>query len=156
MKEKICYEVDKLNQLLPDYELRRFAVEIETEDGDFTKNQYYLCRPEVKAIRMYKGVFWETVYIELEDGTKIKAESDNVNSKDRSIIRINSNNFISPKLNYDNGYIESTEKLRNWLLWQGITEDELKDIPNEIDSELELKNNPRLVDLRDKTIYCSL
>ena len=65
----------------------------------------------------------------MENGEKIKAHSENLNSHDTTLIRVNNNTYISPKIiNCDGEYLESTEKLRNWLFQRGITEKQLDEI----------------------------
>lgn len=129
MKKVICFEAKKLSKMLPGYQLRRFGVEMEDEEGWLEDEaRYYFCLPNVKAVKISSGAFWTSMYINLEDGTKITAESDNVNARDTNIIRISNNNFVSPKLNVNGDYVESTAELVNWLLQHGATESELKKI----------------------------
>lgn len=130
MKRKICYNANELTKLLPNYELRKFNVRICGEDDDGIDSQWYLCLPIVKDISMNEGLFWTSMHIVLKDETEIKAESDNVHSVDgnTNITRINNNNFVSPKLRYNDGYIESTKELNDWLVLRGITENKLEGI----------------------------
>lgn len=128
MKKKICFNVDKLSKLLPNYTLRNFKVNVCDEEYDYEENQYYFCLPNVDSIEIIHSIFGRTMYIILNDGTKITAKSENINTHDLSIIRINNNNFVSPKLICDGTFVESTKELLNWLLCYNITENELEDI----------------------------
>ena len=128
MKERLCFVADEIIKLLPEYELKNFNTKVMTDSdyGDWHENRYYICLPQVKSVVESCGLFGDTVYITLEDGSKITAKSENVNSDDLSIIRINKNNFISPKINSDGKLLESTKELREWLLAHGITEGDLE------------------------------
>ena len=131
MKQKICFDAKKLCSLLSDYELRSFNVNHSGEEYECTEYTYYFCRPNVISITRYSSAFSDSMYIKLDDGIVIKAESNNVHYADKddsSIIRINNNDYVSPALICDGDRIESTSELLMWLSRFNITQDELDEL----------------------------
>lgn len=122
MKKSICFEANKIDELLPEYELKQFDIENEIH--------YYFCLNTVESVNISYG-WLNTMHIYLKNGTKVNAEDDNTHIEgvnDTDIVRINNNIFVSPKLVCDGKFVKLTKKLEDWLLSRGVTESELKEI----------------------------
>lgn len=114
MKVKICYNASKLEEILHGYELRRLPCSECSEDWDDKTSKYYFCLPKVVSIHISMG-FWDTMYISMSDGSEIKAMSENVNTDDKTLLRINSNTFVSPELKINGEWVEATNELTAWI-----------------------------------------
>ena len=127
MRTCLCYNVTELEKLLQGYKLERIKAIIEDDDGIETSSEYHFVLSHVDHVHYYTS-FFTTMIINMADGTNYEALSDNVNTSDANILRINNNDIISPKLAISNNYVESTELLKNWLLKRGITDNMLNAI----------------------------
>lgn len=127
MRTCLCYNVAELEKLLQGYKLERIKAIIEDDDGIETSSEYHFVLSDVEHIH-YSTSLFTSMIINMADGTKYEALSDNVNTSDTKIFRINNNIIISPKLVISSNYVEATEVLRNWLLKRGIDDNMLNAI----------------------------
>lgn len=121
-----CYDINRLMKLFPNYEFRRIETTEETEEDSRTSSSYYIVKPEVKSVTKWFGCLWDSMTLLLQEGTKIDLKSDNVNSKDTTILRIDHNPYISPELTlHDGNHVEVTDKLIRWIYDNATTLDTL-------------------------------
>lgn len=131
MRTKICYDV---NALIPKlavqgYNFVNLDVYEYAEDWERNKKSYYFAKSEVKKISYFYG-FGTTASIELKDGRKIKGLGDNISSNVEHV-RLSDNDYISPILLVTDNWVESTDKLVNWLLKRGVTMEDLESCKQE-------------------------
>ena len=128
MKKVICYNVDKIAEALPSsYKLRRIPCSIESEDWGKNSESLYFVHNSVEKVTIWEGTFGDSMRIYLNNGESYSAHSDNVNVDDKEMLRINSNEFISPELKFgDDNHVEATDKLTKWLVARGISKKTLK------------------------------
>ena len=128
MKQKVCYRLDDLMKMLPDFKLVASKVIHESEDDSSAGTEYRLSnREDIKLIKVFHG--WGTsLTVEYENGEKFDFYGDNLTIYGRKINRINSNSIISPRLYMGGNFVESREDLDKWLKYQGITEEQLEAI----------------------------
>lgn len=133
MLKKICFNIDKLMEKLPNFEILRIKSIDEDEDGIETKDKYYISsRNDINRIVSSYG-FWVSREVYFSDGTSISMYGSNVNSEDKSLIRVEGNNIISRSLRIEGTYVEYDEALKKWLDYNGLTEDKLEDLKEEFD-----------------------
>lgn len=128
MKKKVCYKLDSLLRLIPDFHLDKILTIEESEDWS-KKNHYayFVGEQPIKYVYIYYSL-WTSMTVYTEDGEKIKILPNNVNSNDLEALRIVKNDIISPRLTINDNYIEVTEKLHEWLNNQGISDKVLETI----------------------------
>ena len=122
MKITICYDVEKIKKELNinGYDFVKLPVTEECDGSNKKTECYFFAKPEVSSIEYYYSI-WTSAKIKMKDGKHKEALSFNVNSNDKSIIRIDDNNFISPKLTVNNTWIEVNDTITNWLIKHGIS-----------------------------------
>ena len=127
-----CYKVKELLELLGnDFRIINEKVEENWCDwccggNDVEKtNKFYLTkRNDIKEIVEWHGL-WLDIVVKLLDETSLKLHSSNINSDDKTLLRINTNNFLSPAFKRQNDYILANKDLDEWLLYNGVTEEGL-------------------------------
>lgn len=128
MREKICYNYEKLLNLIHGAEIKTISTLKEDEDSAYASmDKYIVFDTNIVSVICYYGL-WTSKVIKFADGSKISMKSNNVNSDDKTIIRINNNKLISPKLNISDDYVEATKDLIEWLNNLGITNEQLDSI----------------------------
>lgn len=123
MKTKICYNVDVLKEVLAKrgYNLVNLPIVREDEDwGDIEGNGHYFAKPEVKSVN-YCYSFITSATVLLVDGTKLHMLADNVNARDKEALRIDHNNYLSPRFSMDDVWIEARDDVTNWMLDHGVS-----------------------------------
>lgn len=129
MKVKICYNVEKIKKVLEENGYYFVKLHIKEEDEDWptkTGEAYYFAKPEVISVEYWYG-FGTSATINLQDGKRVRAYGSNIKTNDESVVSINHNDWISPKLTFNGEYIESTEVVTNWLLEHGVDKKDLED-----------------------------
>ena len=128
MKQKICYNLEGLLKLLNGYKLKVIATAQEDDESAYRSFvKYFTNREDIVDIVEYHS-FWTTKVVKFADGTDISLKSSNVNVDDKTILRINTNDIISPELIVNDNYVEATKDLVEWLHTRGISDKELKNI----------------------------
>ena len=81
MLKKIYFNIDKLMERLPNFEVLRITAIDEDEDGIETKDKYYISSRNdiVKIVSSYG--FWISRTVYFKDGTSILMLGSNVNSE---------------------------------------------------------------------------
>ena len=133
MKVKICYKVEEIKKYLEaeGYVFAKIPVVEEDEDWpNKSYDAYYFAKPEVLSIRYWLS-FGTTASINLIDGSFIRAYGSNIKSNDKSVVDLNNNDWISPKLTFNGEYVESTCVVLQWLLDHGISDKELESCSKE-------------------------
>lgn len=131
MKKKICYKIENLLYLLNGFSVKTINTLTDDEESAYASmDKYFVSRDDIVAIINYYGL-WDSKVLKFTDGTKISMKSNNVNSYDKTIIRINNNNIISPKLIISDDYVEATKDLVEWLNNIGISNETLLTISEE-------------------------
>lgn len=127
MRIKICYNVEKIMNKLKSngYDFIKLPTVMEDEDYKKDVECYYFAKPDVSSVEYYHSLFTSAVII-MKNGDRKKAFSSNVNSNDIKLIRINDNDFISPKLNVNDVWIEANDEVTNWLIKHGVSMDLLE------------------------------
>lgn len=122
MKVKICYNVEKIRQALEEsgYYFVKLPIDEEGEDWGKKSESYYFAKHEVASIEYYYS-FWTSAVLIMKDGTKHKMFSSNVNTRDESLLRIDDNDFVSPKLSINDVWIEASDKVTSWLNEHGVS-----------------------------------
>lgn len=125
MKRKICYNLEKLLTLLPGYKLKVISTAKEDEDSAYRSSAKYFTNRDdiIDIIEFYS--FWVTKVVKFADGSKISLKSSNVNVDDKTILRINTNDIISPEVTVNENYVEATKELLEWLHSRGISDEQL-------------------------------
>lgn len=91
-------------------------------------NNYYITnKKDIKEIIEWDE-FWKEITIKLSDNTQFNLYPANINSKDKSLLRIVENNFFSPTFKFQDDYILSNKELDSWLLYNGVEKEELEKI----------------------------
>lgn len=128
MKQKTCYNLEGLLALLDGYKLKVITTGKEDEDSAYRSfAKYFTNRDDIVDIIEYYS-FWTTKTVKFADGSKISLKSSNVNVDDETILRINTNDVISPEVAINENYVEATKDLIEWLHARGISDDALKNI----------------------------
>lgn len=135
MKEYICYKADELLKLLgKGFKIINEKVEDSFSDwvtGDVESEQvnnfYITNKDNIERIEEWSSLWSETA-LYLKDGTKLALYSDNINSDDKNLLRINENNFFSPSFERQSEYILADSNLNQWLLYNGVSQDQLYQI----------------------------
>lgn len=127
MKVKICYNADVLKELLAKngYTLTNLSVINEDEEWSSKTTCYYFAKTEVESVKYFYSLVTSATVI-LEDGTQLHMLADNVNANDKEALRIDHNDYISPKFAMDGVWIEARDVMTNWLLDHGISMETLK------------------------------
>lgn len=131
MKQKICYNKHELMNLIPGFHIISVNFGENDEDtGHLKKGFFFTNRNDISFIERYYSL-WTSQNVHFLDGSVLNFKSANVNVDDNTILRINKNNIISPELNISDDFIESTTALREWLIFNGISEEQLVSISSE-------------------------
>ena len=127
MKIKICYDVEKIAKALKanGYNFVKLPVIKEEEDWGKKAECYYFAKPEVSSIEYYYSL-WTSAKIKMKDGSDKEAFSSNINSDDKSLVRIKDNDFVSPELTVNDTWIEAVDTVTNWLIKHGASMDLLE------------------------------
>lgn len=135
MKEYICYKVDELLKLLGN-NFRIINEKVEDSFSDWCTSDvdseqiekfYVTNKDNIQKIEECNSL-WEEVNIYFTDKTHLTLYSENINSDDTSFLRISSNNFFSPSFERQSNYILSDSKLNKWLLYNGVSQEQLDQI----------------------------
>ena len=130
-----CYKADELIKLLGN----NFHIIDEKVQDNFSDwctgdvdtenvNKFYITnRYDIKEIIEWHGL-WTVMVIKLIDNTEIKLHSSNINSQDKSLIRIVENELFSPSFKRQENYILANDNLDKWLSYNGITQKQLEAI----------------------------
>lgn len=128
MKKKICYDLEKLLKILDGYSLKIIPTAEEDEDSSYRSFvKYFTNRDDIVDIVEYYS-FWTTKVVKFVDGTQVSLKSSNVNVDDMTLLRINTNDIISPSLIVNDNYVEASKDLLEWLHARGISDELLKNI----------------------------
>lgn len=135
MKEYVCYKTDELLKYLgSSFKIINKKVEdifsdwcTGNVDSEQVEKFYITNKDNIQKIKECNGL-WKEVHIYLTDKTNITLYSDNVNSDDANLIRISENNFFSPSFKMQADYILSGSKLNKWLLYNGVSREQLNQI----------------------------
>ena len=105
MKQKICYNLARLLNLLDGYNLKVITTAKEDEDCAYRSSaKYFTNRDDIVDIVEFYS-FWVTKVVKFADGTKISLKSSNVNVDDKTILRINTNDIISPEVTVNENFV---------------------------------------------------
>lgn len=128
MKQKICYNLARLLNLLDGYNLKVITTAKEDEDSAYRSSAKYFTNREdiVDIVEFYS--LWITKVVKFADGTKISLKSSNVNVDDKTILRINTNDIISPEVTVNENFVEATKDLLEWLHSRGISDEQLSSV----------------------------
>ena len=133
MNQKVCYKISGLLKLLPDFYIKKTRLILSDEDGAEGKFGYFMTnRVDVTSVEKYYSL-WISQTVTFADGTSMNFKSNNVNSHDKTLLRINKNAVISPVLNISGNYVESTEDFREWLAFNNISQEDLDAITEYFD-----------------------
>ena len=125
MKERICYRLDLLLALLGGAKIQNIhTVKSGEEYSDTSVASYIVLRDDIVSIQNYYSL-WTSQTVVFADGSEIVMRSNNVNSDDESIVRINNNKILSPRLEISDNYVGASKDLDEWLGHLGITKEEL-------------------------------
>ena len=130
-----CYkEKELLDALGNEFRVINSKVQEEIdEDVMMDTNKFYITNKDnITEVAEYKG-WWLTTVIHFDNGSKIKLNSDNINSDEKDRIRIRRNNFFSPPFKKQDGFILANEDLDIWLLFNGLTQEYLEKISTYFD-----------------------
>ena len=130
-----CYKANELINLLGnDFHIIDEKVQDSFSDwvaGDINTeyvNKFYITNMnDIKEIVEWHGL-WSELVVKLIDETELKLHSNDINSQDKSFLRIIENNFISPSFERQENYILVNKDLDKWLLFNGISQDSLDNI----------------------------
>lgn len=122
MKIKLCYNLEKIKQVLEEngYYFVKLPVTKSSEDWDYDTMGYYFAKPEVASVD-YSYWLWTTAVVTMQDGSVQKMYGSNIESKDEDLLRIDNNDFISPILSVNDIWIESNEHVTSWLIGHGVS-----------------------------------
>lgn len=129
MKTKICYNANVLKDILAKrgYNLVNLNIVHEDEDwGDYKTTSCYFAKPEVKSVN-YCYSFITNATLLLHDGTQIHMLADNVNANDLTAVRIDHNDYLSPRFSMDDVWIEARDVITNWLIAHGVSKEILQE-----------------------------
>lgn len=130
MKTRICYNINYLLKMLPNYELSLIDIISETEDTISMGKRYFFTLEEVSSVHYYHSL-GTSATIHMKNGQIHSALGDNVFTKDESVLALNNNELISPSLTVSGEWLESTEILVKWLINRGIDHNALHSIMKE-------------------------
>lgn len=128
MKIKICYNADVLKELLAKQGYNLVNLDIVNEDeewGSSNATSFYFAKPEVKSVNYFYSFITSATLI-LNSGTKLHMLADNVNVNDKEALRIDHNDYISPKFSMNGVWIEARDVITNWLLDHSVDMEILK------------------------------
>jgi hypothetical protein len=112
------------------YQLVNLPVTNEDEDFATKTNGYYFAKSDVVSMYYYHS-FGTSATITLADGTKLHMLSNNINSNDKSALRIDHNDYVSPKFVMDDVWIEARDVMTRWLVDHGVPIEILKESSRE-------------------------
>ena len=117
MNTRIGYNIKVLvDKLFPCHVLKQIQTEHDSEEHYREERAWYITYPEYNRVRFYHSCFSDSQTIYSDEGEEIYARSSNVNSYDKSIVRINQIKGISPQLTMiDEAYAEATKELSEWI-----------------------------------------
>lgn len=130
-----CYKANELIKLLGN----NFRIVDEKVQDNFSDwctgdvdtenvNKFYITnRDDIKKIVEWHGL-WTEIVVELTDNTEVNLHSSNINSQDKSLIRIIENDFFSPSFKRQENYILANNDLDKWLSYNGIIQKQLEAI----------------------------
>jgi hypothetical protein len=132
MKTKICYNVEKIKKSLEEngYNFVKLPIAEESEDWGRHGKVYYFAKPEVKSV-YYWYSFGTSASIMLNNNERVRALGSNITTNDKSVVSLNDNDWISPRLTFDGMYIEHTEDVVKWLHNHGVSQEILEDSSEE-------------------------
>lgn len=121
MQECFGYNIEKLLQALPRFELREIPVVHKSEDDSRQVVEYYFTKKnDIKRIEYWYG-FGKSMSVYCNEIKHVLYES-NVTINGTIPLRMNENNFISPKLKINSEFVESTPELVIWLKFNKVPE----------------------------------
>lgn len=139
MVQKICYRIDALLKLLPGFNLEKIKLILSDEDFMDSKQAFFITnRSDISFVEKYYSL-WTSQTVSFNDGTKLNFKSNNVNSHDESILRINKNHIISPVLIVSDNYVQATEELKEWLCYNNIFSEKLDEITDTFNVATEIE-----------------
>lgn len=135
MRTCYLYKKEDLVEKLPDFHLVNLDHKHYDEDGYWTTKEYRLTNQDnVIALSTSYGLgCWTRFTYVDKDGIERTAESVKYVDDDTNPERIKTRDVISPKLvMYDDNYVERTDSLEAWLIYQGVDVIELEANAKEI------------------------
>lgn len=133
MKTKICYDIEKIAEVLKvnGYDFVKLPIIDESEDWKQKTYGYYFAKPEVKSIEYYYSL-WTSATVIFEDGTRKRALGKNVTTNGE-VIYLHKNDYVSPKITVNDIWAEASEDITNWLIDHGATMDRLESCKQHFD-----------------------
>lgn len=134
MKREVCYPRKKLLELLPDYEIFDIPTIDEDEDERKKSIKSYIVNNSISVVKVkHYYSLWTSETVELKEGDPLILRSNNINSDDKEMLRINNNQYISPRIAVDGEYVASSKALEEWLAGRGIAPEKLEAIAENFD-----------------------
>lgn len=116
MKTKLCINVNKLLPRMHGYTLRRIDTTWDDEDYCRKYSNYYIAKDEViNNVFICAGTFSKTMILSLSNGKKVELWGNNINTHDKTLLRINETEYLSPELLVNGDLVELTPDFIKWL-----------------------------------------
>ena len=128
MKECICYNIEKLLQLLPGFQLKAISVVHEDEDDSQYSTEHYLTsRDNIERIEYYHSL-GTSISVKYSDNSAESLFGRNFSIAGQLTPQMGQNYFLSPRVNVNADYVEATSDLLAWLQYNGVEEEALSEI----------------------------
>ena len=115
MKTKLCININKLMPYMKDYALRRIDTTWDDEDYCRKYSNYYIAKNNVESVFICAGTFSKTMILSLSDNKKVELWGSNINTHDKTLLRIDETEYLSPELLVNGDLVELTPALIKWL-----------------------------------------
>jgi hypothetical protein len=116
MKTKRCININKILPYMNGYTLRRINTTWDDEDYCKSYSNYYIAKDEVvNNVFICAGTFSRTMILSLSNGKKVELWGNNINVHDKTLLRINETEYLSPELLVNGDLVELTPDLIKWL-----------------------------------------
>ena len=129
---QIFYNTEKLLKLLPDYHLETVDTYDEGEYGLPSKpdRKWYITSKlssQIVKIEAYFD-FGTSLNVFFADGRRVSIYSNNLNYDDESLLRIKTNDLISPHVSCIAEEIVDNKDFKEWLLNHSLTQEDLDSV----------------------------
>lgn len=141
MKTKRCININKILPNMEGYALRRIDTTWDDEDYCQSYSKYYIAKDDVvNNVFICAGTFSRTMILSLSNGKKVELWGSNINTHDKTLLRIDETEYLSPELLVNGDLVELTPDFIKWLnkIFK-FTEYQLEEMSEEfvIDEEIE-------------------
>ena len=134
MKNKICYNITKLMKLLPNHEFRRVNFVQEGEEYYDKGDHLSFVSPDVSSVHVWFGLFGDSMTVSLTNGEDIKLHSNNVNTHDKTLLRIGKTHYLSPELVFINkDWVEASQELIEWIHKYAVLPNDVSNLDEYLD-----------------------